>query len=110
MDLDGGRPYRDMFKSYFDRLRTACYVGVYYDVMGDRAADVINGALALMAGKEYDKALTGLLTVETDSRSWNAIGVCYMMTNRYNDAKVYLQKAADSGSVPALGNLKLLGN
>ncbi len=103
--LDGGGPYRYMLAHYYPGLRNACYISVWYDTVGDTAADRINEALQMIRDKQYDQALGKLLPLQGDRRAWNPIGVCYMMTDRTAEAKTWLQKAADAGDASALENL-----
>lgn len=104
--LDGGAPYRYMFKEYFPELRNACYISVWYDTIGDTAADTINEALQMIRDKKYDAALGLLKPLGKDPRAWNPTGVCYMMTDRIGEAKIWLQKAADAGDASARKNLE----
>ncbi len=108
MDLAGGVPYNYMSRAFFSKLRNACYISIYYNTVNDAVADVINSAILLLRDKKFDKALELLLPVQQDSRAWNSIGVCYLMTQRYGEAKTYLQKAADGGNVYAQRNLSLI--
>lgn len=108
MDLAGGAPYNYMKKNFFEKLRNACYISITYDTALDDAADTINQAIELIRAQEYQKALTGLLTVETDPRAWNGIGVCYLLSGQHDKAAGYLQKSADNGNVLAKENLLLI--
>ena len=108
MDLAGGVPYNYMSQAFFSKLRNACYISIYYNTVNDGAADVINSAILQLRDKEFDKALELLLPVQQDSRAWNSIGACYLLTQRYEEAKTYLQKAADNGNVYAQRNLSLI--
>lgn len=106
MNLRGGRPYQYMLNTFFPKLRNACYVAIYYDTLSDTAADTINEALTLIGQKNYTAALHKLTTVEHDKRAYNAIGVCHMMQDDQNEAKIWLEKAIKSGDKEAIENIK----
>ncbi len=108
--LLGGEPYRYMLINFYPRLRNACYIAVYYDVLPDNAADLINQSVKLIEQRNYEKALNTLITVQTDKRAWNAIGVCYWLTGRTDEARPWFEKAAGEGDQQAIENLKLLTN
>ncbi len=103
-----GEPYRHILKYFYPNLRSACYISIYYDVVGDTAADKINRAIEHIAIKEYDTALSLLMKVCDDPRAWNSIGVCYLMTDRPIQAKAWLEQAAENGDAQAAENLKQL--
>lgn len=104
--LRGGQPYNYILKEFFPVLRNACYIAVYYDIFADEAADTINDALVLIDAKEYGNALDKLQTVKNDPRAYNAIGVCYMMIEQEQEAKIWLEKAGMNGSAEAIINLE----
>lgn len=105
-NLRGGQPYHYMVREFFSTLRNACYIAVYYDILADEAADTINDALTLMDAKEYGKALDKLQSVKNDPRAYNAIGVCYMMTERELQAQKWFEKAIVTGDAEAIKNLE----
>lgn len=105
-NLRAGQPYHYMVREFFSTLRNACYIAVYYDILADEAADTINDALTLMDANEYGKALDKLLSVKSDARAYNAIGVCYMMTERELQAQEWFEKAIVTGDAEAIKNLE----
>ena len=106
--LDGGRPYQSIYDVLYPQLRDACYINVWYSEKADEAAEIINNAISLIATLHYDEALTKLFTVEQDPRSWNAIGTCYILQGDYSKARIWLQKAVETGNKEAEKNLELI--
>ncbi len=104
--LDGWRPYSYMLRTFYPQLRNACYVSVYYDVLGDVAADAVNAANAMIREKRYADALDALLEYRDDERAWNSIGVCYMMLEDEDEAAVWFGKALGAGDETARRNLE----
>ena len=97
-----------MLKEFYPGLRNACYVSVYYDVLGDKAADAVNAANGLIRAGKYSEALEMLLEYRKDDRTFNSIGVCYMMLEDEDEAIGWFEKALQAGHVEAEGNLKQL--
>ena len=95
--LDGGRPYAYLLRHYYPELRNACYIALYYDVLGDRAADAVNAANADIRAGRYAEALERLEPYRTDERAWNPIGVCCMMLEREEEAIEWFEKAVEAG-------------
>ena len=110
MKLEGGKPYRYMLRELYPKLRNACYIAVYYDVLGDRAADAVNAANGLIREGKYDEALALLLEWQEDARAYNSIGVCYMMLEEEEEALRWFEKAQAAGCPEALENIKQLRN
>ena len=106
--LEGGRPYRSIYDVLYPQLRDACYINVWYSETKDESAETINNAIALIATLRYDEALKGLFTVESDPRSWNVIGTCYLLQGDYPKARIWLEKAVETGNKEAEKNLKLI--
>ena len=104
--IDGGKTYQYMLRNLYPELRNACYIAVYYDALGDIAADEINAANALIRKGEYELALQLLDQYGDDSRSFNSIGVCLMMLQREPEAEVWFRKAMDAGNSEAEKNLE----
>jgi len=130
--LDGGVPYRYMLEHFYPPLRSAGYVQVYYEI--DRTATVatavtdefgrttwvdpdspeninitrVNRATGYMMEGEFGKALEELLLTDGDPKSFNHIGVCYMMLKEYEKAEVWLRKAIDHGDGYAPANMEKL--
>lgn len=110
MDLANGEPYRYMSRTFFEKLRNACYISIYYDSSNDTAADIINHAVMRTREGNFEKALERLQSVKDDARAWNCMGVCYLFTGNEEKASEYLQKAAANGDKLAKENLLLLSD
>ena len=106
MKLAGGKPYRYMLREFYPELRNACYISVYYDVLGDKGADAVNEANALIREGKYDEALAVLLEWKEDARAYNSIGVCYMMLEEDEEAARWFEKAIEAGNAEAARNLE----
>lgn len=104
--IDGGRPYRDMLRTVYPALRSACYIAVYYDLMHDEAADAINSAVALVRQGKYAEALDTVKPYADDPRAYNTIGVCHMMTENETEAISWFHKAVKAGDRQAEDNLR----
>ena len=108
MNLKGGIPYNYMFKTFFPKLRKASYVRVFYDIKPNDEFKEIDRASGLIKSNNYKEALAILKEITPSPYTDNLIGVCYMMTEDAVNARIYLQKAIDGGSVNAENNLKQL--
>ncbi|WP_018338468.1 hypothetical protein [Butyricimonas synergistica] len=106
MKLAGGKPYRYMLKEFYPGLRNACYVSVFYDVLGDKAADAVNAANELIRAGKYAEALKMLEPYKNDDRTFNSIGVCYMMMEEEEIAIEWFEKAIRAGHAGAEKNLQ----
>ena len=106
MKLAGGKPYRYMLREFYPELRNACYISVYYDVLGDKGADAVNAANVLIREGKYDEALAVLLEWKEDARAYNSIGVCYMMLEEEEEAARWFEKAIEAGNAEAARNLE----
>lgn len=106
--LAGGRPYKSMLDVLFPQLRDACYLNVWYSEKPDSNADTINAAMKDIAEGHYDEALRRLETVENDSRSWNATGVCHLLKGDTKEARRWFTRAWETGDKEAAENLKRL--
>lgn len=104
--IAGGKAYRYILDNFYPQLRNACYIAVYYDVLNDVAADVINTANGLIREERYAEALEVLRSCENDDRAWNSIGTCHMMLEREDEAVRWFRKAAGVGSEAAVRNLE----
>lgn len=107
-ELNSGKPYGYMLHNFFPKLRNAHYVVVSYSLAGDKNQEIVNQAITLIKNKEFLQALPILTKVKDDPRSWNALGVYYVMTNDLQSATVFFQKAAADGNEEAITNLKKL--
>lgn len=128
--LNGGAPYKYMLEHMYPALRTGGYIQVYYEISHretfsiavtdaqdrtvwvdphsprNRCVTAINKVIDEITNYRYDEALNVLMEFKEDPRAWNYIGVCYMMTGRYDEAGEYLYKAASKGDPNALENLE----
>ena len=104
----GGRPYQSMYDVMYPQLRDACYVNVWYSEKKDEVAEIINNAIEQITASHYDAALNNLLAVKHDSRSWNAIGTCYILKDDYPAARIWLKKAMEAGDKEAGMNFDLI--
>ena len=93
MDLKGGVPYNYMYTHFFPKLRNACYISVYYKQATDSNVEIINQAIRLIQSNKYSDAINQLLPIRSDARTWNLIGVAYMMMKDFENATDYFQKA-----------------
>jgi len=106
--LGGGRPYQSIYDVIYPQLRDACYINVWYSEVKDEAVETINNAITLIAASNYEEALESLLTVGNDSRSWNAIGTCYLLQGDYSNARAWLRRAMEAGDKEAERNMDLV--
>ncbi|WP_163209131.1 OmpA family protein [Bacteroides sp. 519] len=106
--LDGGRPYRSLLEVLYPRLRSAHHIAVWYSDKPDLVPDIVNSAIAKFETNNYNAALEILMSVKDDSRSWNAIGSCYMMLGNFVEARKWLSWAAEVGDEIAKRNLELI--
>ena len=112
-ELDGGRVWSYMLSNFFPQLRSATTIAIYTPIAEGRVtegssqvADTINRAIDLIGERNTTAALALLVQVENDPRSWNPIGVCYLMENNVVKAVEYLQRAANAGYSDAKANLE----
>jgi hypothetical protein len=121
MNLNGGQTWRYMLANFFPRLRSAATVTVYTPMAPGssgvagamppaRNTDIINRAIDLLGERKSSEALSMLLEIENDPRTWNPLGVCYLLEYNANRAKEYFQKAADRGYGEARSNLQQLNS
>lgn len=108
MALHGGKTYRYMAREFFPKIRNACYITIHYYSLGDQKAEMINRAIVLINSDNWAPALALLRSSSDDPRSWNLLGVCYMISKQWEQAEKYLQKAEEAGNSLAGSNLALL--
>ena len=132
-EFKGGAPYRYMLENFYPPLRSGGYVQVYYEIdrkasvstavvddqgrttwidpdsPRNRAVTAINKAIDLMVAHKFDQALAMLAEFKDDPRTWNNIGVCYMMKGDYVEADSYFLKASHNGDADAVKNLEQTG-
>lgn len=70
----------------------------------DEPIAIINSAAADIEGGNHRAAISRLSKIESDSRSWNNLGVAYVRMGNTAKAKEYFQKAATRGDTDAKAN------
>lgn len=119
MNLNGGETWRYMLLNFFPQLRNAASVTVYKKYEGGETRDVsitfpeqntriIDQAIDRIARKKIDEAMDMLTQIENDPRSWNPLGICYLLSNNMDKAREYLGKSAVAGYASARSNLDLI--
>lgn len=106
--LHGGKAYSYLKDNVLNDQRNSGYLRIYYDYVPDTAAKTINRASELLGEARYNEALQLLLTVKTDRRAQNALGVAYYMTGKAEQAEACFKQAATDGNRQAIENLKQL--
>ena len=101
--LNGGSTYAYLKKNILVDQRNSGYIRIYYDYVPDENAAVINRAIDMMAS-DPNAALKLLRTVESDARSWNAIGAALCRIEKYEEALPYFDRAAETGDSQARQN------
>lgn len=114
MDLDGGRVWNYMLANFFPKLRSAASVTIYKTEQAEqeegRNTEIIDNAITLIDEHKTADALRLLMEVESDPRSWNPLGVCYMLESNNERAKFYFERAIGAGYTEAKSNLEQLSN
>ena len=108
--MDGGRTWQKMLKEIYPHLRSARYLSVYYDSTGDNAVEIINGANRLIDEKRYLEAYEQAMTVSTDMRAYNTIGVALMGMGEFGEAIQWFEKAVQSNCPSAQQNIDAIYN
>jgi hypothetical protein len=125
--LNNGKPYKWMLENLYPSLRNGGYLQIYYEVKRDqslfwtdewgrqvwvdpdsprnRFVTAYNKSLALLNDHQYGETIDLLLPYQNDARSWNLLGVAYMMMNKDERAANFFMKAAESGDENARSNL-----
>lgn len=104
--LNGGKTYKYLLETFYPLLRNACYISVYYSNLDDVVAHAINRANQLIREGKYQSALDELLQYKSDNRTYNTIGVAYMMMYQDEEAKQWFTKAIQLGHPQAKENLQ----
>ncbi len=104
-NMDGGRTWQKMLKEIYPHLRSARYLSVYYDSTGDNAVEIINGANQLIGEGRYAEAYEQVMTVKSDMRAYNTIGVALMAQGRFAEAIPWFEKAVESNCPVAQQNI-----
>lgn len=108
MNYQNGYAYMYMVHNFFPLLRNACSLSIFYISPECYSNENIENGIILLREKKYTEALSLLVKEKEDPLLWNAIGICYMMTNNWQEAKSYFQKAIEKGSSDALINLEMI--
>ena len=74
----------------------------------DEPIAIVNSAAADIEGGNHQAAVSRLSKIESDSRSWNNLGVAYVKMGNTAKAQEYFQKAAARGDADAKVNLEEL--
>lgn len=106
--LMGGKPYDYIREHILPGERNAGYVRIYWDVVPDENAKVINRASELLQQQQWQEALNLLQTVRSDQRAYNALGVALYMTGQETEAMNLWRQAATAGNEDARHNLEQL--
>lgn len=108
MNYQGGYAYMYMVHNFFPLLRNACSLSIFYIKPESYQNATVAEIISNMKNKKYTEALPLLLNEKDDPLIWNALGVCYMMTNNWEEAKIYFRKAIEKGSSDAIFNLEMI--
>ncbi len=103
--LDEVKLSQKMLKEIYPHLRSARYLSVYYDSTNDNAVEVINGANALINEGRYAEAYDMVMSVKTDMRAYNTIGVALMGQGYMEEALEWFRKAVDNNCPSAQQNI-----
>ncbi len=104
-DMDKGQTWQKMLREIYPHLRSARYLSVYYDSTGDNAVEIINGANQLIGEGRYAEAYDQVMTVKSDMRAYNTIGVALMGQGRFTEAISWFEKAVESNCPVAQQNI-----
>ncbi|MDO5663797.1 MAG: DUF3868 domain-containing protein [Bacteroidia bacterium] len=74
----------------------------------DDAIAIMNVAAADIENGNNQNGINRLMTIETDPRAWNNIGVAYARMSELDKARTYFEKAAAQGDADAKANLEQL--
>lgn len=108
MNYQNGYAYMYMVHNFFPLLRNACSLSIFYISPECYSNENIENGIILLREKKYAEALPLLMKEKENPLLLNAIGICYMMTNNWEEAKKYFQKAIEKGSSDALINLDMI--
>lgn len=103
--IDRGVTWKKMLNDIYPHLRCARYLAVYYDSTNDDAVDIINQANALIREGRYTEAYDHVKAVDDDMRSFNTIGVTYMMQGEFEEAIKWFEKAVEGNCPSARKNI-----
>ena len=106
--MNGGRTWQYIRQHILSDQRNSGYVRIYFDYVPDEAAATINRASQLLADGRHEEALSLLLTVRSDERAQNALGVALWQCGRHEEALDCFRRAAAQGNSDARENLRQL--
>ncbi|MBR5833355.1 MAG: hypothetical protein IKY48_02105 [Bacteroidales bacterium] len=106
--LKNGAVWKQLLDEIFPHLRTARFLGVYFDSVQDNAIDEINAANEMIRRGEFAQAYDRLLPFEGDFRAYNSIGVSLMMQGLFEEALPWFEKAKENGSDSAAQNIEAI--
>ena len=107
--LNNGAVWRQLIEEIFPHLRTARFLGVYFDsVSDDNAIDEINAANQMIRKGEYAQAYDRLIPFKDDFRAYNSVGVSLMMQGLFEEAIPWFEKAIENGSEQAAQNIEAI--
>ena len=104
-NMDAGRTWQKMLEEIYPHLRSARYLSVYYDSTNDNAVEIINGANALINEGRYAEAYDMVMSVKTDMRAYNTIGVALMGQGYLEEAVEWFKKAVENNCPSAQQNI-----
>ena len=111
--LNGGRTWKYIKENTLRDQRNSGYIRVFFDVVPDVNAQIINDASDLLHSDCSDcwhEALSMLQEVRYDERAQNALGVALWLCDRHDEALECWRKAAAAGNADAAENLRRLEN
>ena len=98
--MNKGKVWKDMLEKIYPHLRCSRYLAIYYDSTDDKAVDLVNESNQLIREGKYQDAYDKAITVSTDMRAFNTIGVALMMQGRFEEAMPWFEKALE-GNCPS---------
>ena len=81
------------------------YLALYYDSTKDSAIDTINKANAMIRDGKPAEAYELAMTVASDERAYNTLGVALMAQGKFKTAISWFEKAVKSGDKSAQKNI-----
>ena len=106
--LNGGKVWKELLDEIFPHLRSARFLGVFYDSTDSHATDAIQAANDMIRKGEYAEAYNHLTPYNGDFRAYNSIGVALMMQGEFEEALPWFEKALENGSESAASNIKAI--
>lgn len=126
--LNGGKPYKWMLANLYPPLRNGGYLQIFYEVQRkahlswtdenrhqiwidpesprNKFVTAYNKAANDLVDGNYEAVIKELLPYGKDSRTWNYLGVAYMMKNELDVATLYFEKAKANDDPDAIRNLE----